>query len=249
MDKKFYLQYAAVEDRHWWFVGRRRIVEELIYQLNLPKDAKILEAGCGTGGNLTMLARYGEISAMELDEIACQLANERRVTTVKQGSLPDEIPFTSEYDLIVILDVLEHIDDDLAALEALSARLQPNSWLLITVPAYQFLWSYHDEINHHKRRYTLKNLKRVVRQAGYTVRYGSYFNTWLFPLVAGVRLLKNLFKVEQKVVVNSDLNLPAKPVNKFLTFLFASERYLLNRFSLPFGVSVVLIAQKTESTL
>ncbi|MBE9005134.1 class I SAM-dependent methyltransferase [Fortiea sp. LEGE XX443] len=248
MDKEFYLQYAAVEDRHWWFVGRRRIVEQVICQLNLPKNAQILEAGCGTGGNLTMLARYGQVSAMELDETACQLANERLVTTVKLGSLPDKIPFTSQYDLIVILDVLEHLDDDLAALQALSARLNPNSWLLITVPAYQFLWSYHDEINHHKRRYTLKNLKRVVRQAGYTVRCGSYFNTWLFPLVAGVRLLKKLFKIDHHTVDSSDLVLPAKPINKFLTFLFASERYLINRVSLPFGVSAVLLAQKTKST-
>ncbi|MBE9207298.1 class I SAM-dependent methyltransferase [Nostoc sp. LEGE 06077] len=244
MDKNFYLQYSAVEDQHWWFVGRRRIVEELIHPLNLPKNAKILEAGCGTGGNLTMLARYGEVAAMELDETACQLANERRVTTVQQGSLPDKIPFTSQYDLIVILDVLEHIDDDLSALEALSTRLKPNSWLLITVPAYQFLWSYHDEINYHKRRYTLKKLQRVVKQAGYSVCYGSYFNTWLFPLVAGVRLLKNLLKLDKKADASSDLNLPAKPINKFLTFLFASERYLINRVSLPFGVSVVLLAQK-----
>ncbi|BAY18696.1 hypothetical protein NIES21_45480 [Anabaenopsis circularis NIES-21] len=248
MDKNFYLQYAAVEDQHWWFVGRRRIVEALIRQLKLPKHAKILEAGCATGGNLSMLARYGEVAAMELDETACLLANERRVTTVQQGSLPDKIPFTSQYDLIVILDVLEHIDDDLAALEALSSRLNPNSWLLITVPAYQFLWSYHDEINHHKRRYTLKKLQRVVKQAGYTVCYGSYFNTWLFPLVAGIRLLKNLLKLDKKADASSDLNLPAKPINKFLTFLFASERYLINRVSLPFGVSVVLTAQKINST-
>ncbi|AFY40879.1 bifunctional 2-polyprenyl-6-hydroxyphenol methylase/3-demethylubiquinol 3-O-methyltransferase UbiG [Nostoc sp. PCC 7107] len=244
MDKNFYLQYAAVEDQHWWFVGRRRIVEELIRQLKLPKNAKILEAGCATGGNLSMLARYGEVAAMELDETACLLANERRITTVQQGSLPDKIPFTSQYDLIVILDVLEHIDDDLAALEALSNRLNPNSCLLITVPAYQFLWSYHDEINHHKRRYTLKRLKRVVKQAGYDVCYGSYFNTWLFPLVAGVRLLKNILKLDKKVDASGDLNLPAKPINKFLTFLFASERFLMKRFRLPFGVSIVLMAQK-----
>jgi SAM-dependent methyltransferase len=246
MDKEFYLQYAAVEARHWWFVGRRRIVEQVIRQLNLPKNAKILEAGCGTGGNLTMLARYGQISAMELDETACQLANERQVTTVKRGSLPDEIPFTTQYDLIVILDVLEHLDDDLAALQALYRKLNSHSWLLITVPAYQFLWSYHDEINHHKRRYTLKNLKRVVKQAGYTVCYASYFNTWLFPLVAGVRLLKKIFKMDHPSVDSSDLILPGKIVNKFLTFLFASERYFMNRISLPFGVSVVLLAQKNQ---
>ncbi|MBD2497025.1 bifunctional 2-polyprenyl-6-hydroxyphenol methylase/3-demethylubiquinol 3-O-methyltransferase UbiG [Nostoc sp. FACHB-280] len=249
MDKNFYLKYAAVEDQHWWFVGRRQIVEKLIRQLKLPNNAKILEAGCGTGGNLRMLARYGEVAAMEFDETACQLANERQVTTVQQGSLPDQIPFNDQYDLVVILDVLEHIDDDLAALEALSSRLKPNSWLLITVPAYQFLWSYHDEINYHKRRYTLNRLKRVVKLAGYNIRYGSYFNTWLFPLVAGVRLLKNLLKLDKKSDASGDLNLPAQPINQFLTFLFASERYLINRFSLPFGVSVVLMAQKNQSNL
>ncbi|OCQ88879.1 type 12 methyltransferase [Nostoc sp. MBR 210] len=249
MDKNFYLKYAAVEDQHWWFVGRRQIVEKLIRQLKLPNNAKILEAGCGTGGNLSMLARYGEVAAMEFDETACQLANERQVTTVRQGSLPDQIPFNDQYDLIVILDVLEHIDDDLAALKALSSRLKPNSWLLITVPAYQFLWSYHDEINYHKRRYTLKRLKRVVRLAGYNIGYGSYFNTWLFPLVAGVRLLKNLLKLDKKSDASGDLNLPAKLINKFLTFLFASERYFMNRVSLPFGVSVALMAQKNQSKL
>jgi len=245
MDKEFYLHYATVEDQHWWFVGRRLIVEDVIRKLNLPKNSAILEAGCGTGGNLSMLARHGKLQAMELDETACHLANERRVTNVKLGSLPDKIPFTNQYDLIVILDVLEHLDDDFAALQALSAKLKPNCWLLITVPAYQFLWSHHDEINHHKRRYTLKNLKQVVRQAGYSVRYASYFNTWLFPLIAGVRLLKNLLKIDQHDVNHHDLFLPAKLINRFLTFLFASERYLINRVSLPFGVSVLLVAQKT----
>ncbi|MBR8838903.1 MAG: class I SAM-dependent methyltransferase [Stigonema ocellatum SAG 48.90 = DSM 106950] len=247
MEKDFYLQYSAVEDKHWWFVGRRQILDQVIRKLRLPTDSKILEAGCGTGGNLRMLAHHGNLSAMELDETACQLANERQVIQVQLGSLPDNIPFTDEYDLIVMLDILEHIDDDLAALVALHSRLKPGGWLLITVPAYQFLWSRHDDINHHKRRYVLKGLKQVVSKAGYAVRYGGYFNSFLFPMVAGVRYLQKLLQIDSSSGSSDDLALPSKPVNQFLSFLFASERHLIDRFSLPFGVSVLLLAQKTTS--
>ncbi|WP_066424555.1 bifunctional 2-polyprenyl-6-hydroxyphenol methylase/3-demethylubiquinol 3-O-methyltransferase UbiG [Anabaena sp. 4-3] len=245
MDKELYLQFAKVEDSHWWFVGRRLIVDKIIRQLNLAQNSHILEAGCGTGGNLVMLSRHGQISAMELDTMACQIANQRQVTQVKLGSLPDKIPFTDDYDLIVILDVLEHIDDDLATLKALYARLKPGGLLLITVPAYQFLWSRHDEINHHKRRYILRSLKHIVKLAGYSVHYSSYFNIFLFPVVATVRLLRNWLRLESSEDASSDLKLPTKPINQFLTFLFASERYLMGRFGLPFGVSILLVAQKT----
>jgi len=244
MEKDFYLQYASVEDKHWWFVARRQIIAQVILRLNLPKNAQILEAGCGTGGNLQMLSRHGQVAAMELDEIACQLANQRRVTHVKRGSLPDDIPFTSQYDLILILDVIEHLDDDLSALKALYHKLKPGGYLLVTVPAYQFLWSEHDEINHHKRRYQFKHLKQVVKTAGYQVVYGSYFNTFLFPLVIIIRFVGRLLPKQNKNQLSSDLVLPSKPVNQFFKWLFASERHLINRLYLPFGVSVLLLARK-----
>lgn len=247
MEKEFYLQYASVEDKHWWFVARRKILEKVICRLNLPKNAQILEAGCGTGGNLQMLSCYGEVSAMELDEIACQLANQRQVTKVKRGSLPDNIPFNSDYDLILILDVIEHLNDDLSALEALYYKLKPGGYLLVTVPAYMFLWSEHDEINHHKRRYRLKALKQVVKKAGYEVSYGSYFNTFLFPLVVIVRILAKLLPKQNKNQISSDLVVPSKPVNQILKWLFASEGYFMNKFPLPFGVSVLLLARKPNS--
>ncbi|MGI8501641.1 MAG: class I SAM-dependent methyltransferase [Hassallia sp.] len=246
MDKDFYLQYASVEDKHWWFIGRRLIIEQTIRKLNLPKNAQILEVGCGTGGNLRMLARHGKVSAMELNETACKIANERQVIPVKLGGLPDKIPFSNEYDIILILDVLEHLDDDLAALLALHTKLKPGGSLLVTVPAYQFLWSQHDEINHHKRRYVLKNLQQVVRKAGFTVHYSSYFNFFLFPIVAGVRWLRSCLKLESNSIDNSDLHLPPKHINKFLSLLFASERHLMNRLSLPFGVSILLLAHKSK---
>ena len=247
MEKDFYLQYASVEDKHWWFVARRQILQQVICRLNLPKNAQILEAGCGTGGNLQMLSRYGEVSAMELNQIACQLANQRQVTDVKRGSLPDNIPFSSDYDLILILDVIEHLNDDLSALEALYYKLKPGGYLLVTVPAYMFLWSEHDEINHHKRRYRLKALKQVVKKAGYEVSYGSYFNTFLFPLVVIVRILAKLLPKQNTNQISSDLVVPSKPVNQILKWLFASERYLIDKFTLPFGVSVLLLAKKPNS--
>ncbi|NJL60500.1 MAG: class I SAM-dependent methyltransferase [Methylacidiphilales bacterium] len=253
MEKDFYLQYATVEDKHWWFVARRQILDRVIRKISLPIDAKILEAGCGTGGNLRMLARYGEVSAMELDETACEFANQRQVTAVRLGSLPDKIPFTGKYDLIVAFDVIEHLDNDLAALSALRSHLKPGGWIILTVPAYQFLWSQHDDINHHKRRYRLQGLQKVVRKADFSIRYSSYFNTFLFPLVAGVRLLQNLFKLAKKsqnhksqdnqLQTSSDLTLPSPLINKFLTFLFASERHFMGKLSLPFGVSALVVAQ------
>ena len=244
MEKDFYLQYASVEDKHWWFVARRQIIEQVIRKLSLPKNAQILEAGCGTGGNLQMLSRHGQVSAMELDEIACQFANQRQVTTVKRGTLPDNIPFALHYDLILILDVIEHLDDDLSALKALYYKLKPGGYLLVTVPAYQFLWSEHDEINHHKRRYRLQGLKEMVRKAGYEVIYGSYFNTFLFPIVVIVRGLGKLLQKQNNNQFSSDLVLPSKPVNQLLTWLFANERYLINRFTLPFGLSILFLARK-----
>ncbi|MGB3758829.1 MAG: class I SAM-dependent methyltransferase [Rivularia sp. (in: cyanobacteria)] len=244
MEKEFYLQYASVEDKHWWFVARRQILQKVICNLGLPTNAQILEAGCGTGGNLQMLSRYGQVSAMELDQIACELANKRQVTQVKRGSLPDNIPFNSHYDLILILDVIEHLDNDLSALEALYYKLKPGGYLLVTVPAYMFLWSEHDQINHHKRRYRLKSLKKVVKKAGYELNYGSYFNTFLFPVVAIVRILAKLLPKQNTNKLSSDLVVPSKPVNQILKWLFASERYFMNRLPLPFGVSVLLLAQK-----
>jgi SAM-dependent methyltransferase len=245
MEKDYYYQYAAVEDKHWWFIGRRRILDKVIRQLNLPDNAKILEAGCGTGGNLQMLARHGQVEAMELEETARIFANQRQVTTVLAGSLPDKIPFeTEKYDLIVAFDVIEHIDDDIAALEGLRNHLKPGGLLVLTVPAFQFLWSHHDDINHHKRRYRLKSLKQVVRRASFTVRYSSYFNTVLFPAVAAVRTLQKLLRIENKSQISSDLTLPSASVNKFLTFLFAQERHFLDKFSLPFGVSALIVGQK-----
>lgn len=242
MDARIYAEMAALEQRHWWFAARRKILDKLISTLPLPEDAQILEAGCGTGGNLSMLACHGRVYGMENNAQALELAAAKGaeclpVVQIAAGCLPETIPFVGQsFDLIVLLDVMEHLDDDASALRALRARLKPGGWLLITVPAYPFLWSRHDELHHHKRRYVARGLRAVIDASGCKVRYTSYFNTWLFPLIAAVRLMR------VREGQGSALSLPNAFVNALLTKLFASERLLLGRVSIPFGVSLLALA-------
>lgn len=243
MKTSLYQEIHAFEDVHWWFVSRRLILRRILDRFYLrPEAAKVLELGCGSGGNLKMLQKYGSLQAMELDDQARAWANARKLCQVEKGKLPHEMPFNDKFDLICMLDLLEHIDDELATLRVVRERLKENGLLVITVPAFQFLWSRHDEVNLHIRRYHQKRLLEKCRQAGLRVEYSTYFNTFLFPLVAAVRLLNNLLGRE----AGSDIKLPPTAANKFLTWLFSSERFFLPRFSFPCGVSILLVAGRDE---
>lgn len=241
MDERIYAEMAAVEQQHWWFSARRVILEKLISGWHLPDDAQILEAGCGTGGNLAMLARHGQVYGMETDEHALELSAAKGCAQIAAGRLPEAIPFADKrFDLITLLDVLEHLDEDVAALRALRGRLKPGGFMLVTVPAYPFLWSRHDELHHHKRRYVAHGLSGVLQDAGLQVEYLSYFNTWLFPLVAAARLTG----VDSKQ--SGVLSMPNGFINALLTRIFASERWLLGRFSLPAGVSLLALVRNPD---
>lgn len=241
MDPHIYQQMRSLEDQHWWFLSRRRIVGQMLASIDLPKQARILDAGCGTGGNLNFLSEFGEVTAVELDDGAATLARERGNWTVLKGSLPDNMPFTGQqFDLIVLLDVLEHIGDDAASLRALRKLLAPRGYLVLTVPAFPFLWSAHDEEHHHKRRYRANGLQEIIEGAGLRIQYLSYFNTWLFPLVAAIRLVRRVVPAGE---VGHDVKLPKPVINRMLETLFSSERLWIGRHRMPFGVSLLAVAR------
>lgn len=240
MEPQLLREQAALENWHWWFVARRRIIDGVVEGLGLPADARILEAGCGTGGNLPMLARHGEVFAFDVSETARRLAAEWGNARLAAGSLPDRIPFAEGgFDLIVLLDVLEHIEDDGAALRALRPRLKPGGQLLVTVPALPALWSYHDERHQHFRRYRKSELGARLREAGYELATLSYFNILLLPLVAGARVARRLNAGGCK----DDLVPPAPWLNGLLKGVFAAERHLVGKFPLPVGVSLLAVAR------
>lgn len=240
MERHIYDRMAEIDGAHWWFQGRRAIVSTLIERQVKPAGKlRILEVGCGTGSNLEMLKRYGEVDAIEPDDPARALAISRSGVEVKGGLLPDGVELEDgAYDLIVLLDVLEHITDDHGTLAALRTKLAPGGRLLVTVPAMPWLWSAHDSAHHHHRRYTAASLARLFKAAGFRIRYRSHFNTLLFPLIVGARAAGKLLRRE-----GGDDAMPPAPVNNLLKMLFASERHLVGRASLPFGVSLALVAE------
>ena len=240
MEPELLRAQAALEKSHWWFVARRQILDRVMGSLGLPKDARILEAGCGTGGNLPLLARHGEVFAFDASATARRFASQTECAKVASGTLPDQIPFAGEeFDLIVLLDVLEHIADDGAALVALRSRLRPGGRLLITVPALSALWSYHDERHQHFRRYGKGELRARLQDAGFQPLQVTYFNTLLFPLVAGTRVLQRLIGGAPA----DDLAPPPQWLNSILREIFAAERHVVGRIFLPVGVSLLAVAK------
>lgn len=241
MENIIYHKMAATEDAHWWFVGRRRITEQILDGLSLPNPAEILEMGCGTGGNLPLLAGYGKVYGVELDETALEYARQRKIGTILPGKLPDEIPFTDLlFDLIVMTDVLEHVDEDQLSLIRLREWLKPGGYLLVTVPAFPSLWSRHDESHHHKRRYMMRELRNKFINAQLFIVKASYINFFLFPVIAALRILQRFLEKGD----SDDLKSYPPLINRLLAKLFGGEGRLLKFISLPFGLSLLLVGRK-----
>lgn len=238
MERIVYDRMAELDSRHWWYRARRDILADLIARkLDLPDDARILEIGCGTGHNLPMLARFGRMDAIEIDGAARAIASRRLGHEVMNAPLP-ELPGVENdaYDLVALLDVLEHVVEDRAALVSIAAKLKPKGHILITVPAHPWMWSAHDRVNHHQRRYTRKSLAAVIAKAGLKLDLLSYFNSLLFPLAAAARIAGRVTGKE-----DSGDALPPAPINRLFETLFRLERYAIGRLPFPPGVSLVAL--------
>lgn len=238
MERIVYDRMAELDSRHWWYRARREILARLIERkIAPPPGARILEIGCGTGHNLDMLARFGTVDAVEMDQAARAVATARLGRPAIESSLP-YLPRVERkaYDLVALLDVLEHVEQDREALASIAATLKPGGRILLTVPAFPWMWSAHDEVNHHKRRYTRKTLRGVIGGAGLKIEMLSWFNSLLFPLAAAARLIGRLTGKK-----DGDDKLPPAPLNKAFEFLFGLERYAIGKLPLPPGVSLVAI--------
>jgi len=241
MERAVFDRMAELDQHHWWFLARRRILEALMGRVvRPPKGARVLEIGCGTGHNLPMLGKFGELDACELDFSARALSTKRLGREVKEARLPDLSMFKRDsYDLVALLDVLEHVPDDLGSLRAIHRRLKPGGALLLTVPANPWMWSAHDTAHHHFRRYTKKQLQELFLRSGLEIQLLSYFNTLLYPLVAAARIVGKALRRE-----SSDDKLPSAPVNSTLNRIFGFEAAMIGRVPMPFGVSLVAVVRR-----
>jgi SAM-dependent methyltransferase len=240
MDRDYELQTHRAEDRHWWYRGRRTVLEEVVRGLGLAPGARILDAGCGSGRNMLELARHGQVTGVELSELSASLARERRVGEVVGGSVL-AMPFEpGHFELAVCLDVIEHLEDDLAALRELRRVIAPDGALLITVPAYPWLWSGHDVVNHHYRRYTRRTLQSVAERAGWRQVRTTYFNSLLLPVAIALRVLDRL---SSKTTESSlDLWIPPEPLNWVLERPLALEAAVIGHGGrIPAGLSLLAV--------
>jgi SAM-dependent methyltransferase len=239
MERVVYDNMAALDQRHWWYRARRQVLAALIRRkARPPSGGRVLEIGCGTGHNLEMLAQFGELDALELDDAARAMAEKRLGRPVLSAPLP-ELRGVAErhYDLIAALDVIEHIDDDRASLASIARRLKPGGKLVMSVPAHEWLWSAHDEVSHHKRRYSKRSLKQLIESSPLKIDAIGYFNSILLPAAIAERLASKARGKEE-----ADLWLPPKPLNAIFEALFAAERHAIGRVPLPPGLSLFAVA-------
>lgn len=247
MDKNAFEEMKLTQDSHWWFKGKRAIIEKLLIYLNLPSNARILEIGCGTGSNLNLLSKFGTVTALEVDDDARRYASELSGMSVLPGWLPDGLNSVKDrkFDLICMFDVLEHVEKDVEGLikiKDILADSQNKGKLIMTVPSYQWLYSEHDKKLSHFRRYSKKELKLKLREAGYRVNVIRYMNTLLFPLMLLARLTSLVSGGKDYGATT-----PNNTINKILFNIFLIEKILIPKVPMPYGGSIYAITEIKEN--
>lgn len=235
--------HEHLEDVHWWFAGRRRVILALLKRFVDVGDGYLLDAGCGTGGNLKYLTANGyRLVGLEPNPQMANIARRKSGCKVYQDELATGLRTVREdIRVVLLLDVLEHVEDDLAALCAVHSRLPCGAQVLVTVPAFPFLWSRHDESFGHYRRYTIHSLRQKMTASGFAVAWISYFNSLLFPLAACTRIVKTALGSGG---YHTDFWMPPELMNTILTHVLGSESLLTGLIRWPFGLSLQSVARR-----
>lgn len=244
MEEELFDALHAHAERHWWFRSRQRIVRKLLDRhfgvRVVHPDAMVLDLGCGAGTNLRFLERYGRVSGADPSPKALDYCRQRFNGPLAEVWLPDQLPYGEKsFDLVVMLDVLEHVENDIGALQRVLRLLKPGGTLLLTVPALRWLWSYHDIEHHHFRRYHRGALRRKLTRLGFEVSIVSYINFFLLPLMASARML-----LRPKNWSAKDLASGVGVVGRVFEPVFSFERHILGFGTLPIGGSLVAVVRR-----
>lgn len=244
MEQHTYGIMNDVEDKHWWFVGRRAILEEFMRMIiRNPKsevqNPKILDVGCGTGANLGMLKQFGEAEGVDVSDDALEFCRKKGLKVHK--GLAEKLPFADEsFDVVTALDVVEHLDDDVSGLKEMHRVLKMGGKTLIFVPAFMWLWGVQDDISNHRIRYTKAQIVERLQSAGFEIERATYANwTFFAPILVGRTLMKIT-----GIKPESENNVNVSALNGIFGKIFSSEKLWLKNFNFPFGVSIVITAKK-----
>ncbi len=254
MQQHTYAIMRRVEESHWWYLGRRRMIRSFVESMSrmagkgggsngaTDRSFEILDVGCGTGANLELLSDFGDASGVDVSAEAVSFCHARGLENVKQA-IAEALPFAdNSFDAATSLDVIEHLDDDVAGLKEIRRILRPNGRVLIVVPAFMFLWGVQDDVSHHRRRYTMAGLRKAVTKAGFEIERASYWNiSFFFPTLLG-RILMRASGVRPE----SEANLTPGFLNRMLGAILGAETALLRHFNFPFGVSIACVARRID---
>ncbi len=232
-----------VEQSHWWHIGRRQIIASFVADICrrvTDRRPRILDVGCGTGANLLMLSKFGDAEGVDVSEDALAFCHERGLEQVKLGAA-EALPYEDgTFDLVTALDVVEHLDDDLAGLREMRRVLRPGGRVLLFVPTFMFLWGLQDDVSHHRRRYRMPELRRVLEQAGFEVERTTYANITFFMPILAMRKLMRLTGIKAE----SENNINVSALNGVLARILGAESGILKYVNIPFGVSGLCVARK-----
>ena len=248
----YYAEYATIQSTHWWYLARADILESLLSQhIQAARTQCLLDLGCGPGGMRPMLSRFGRLVSTDFTFDALQFCKAQCLDHLVAADGMKQPFRDASFDAACVFDVIEHLPDDAQAAHELCRVLKPGGTAVITVPAYQWLWGRQDIVSHHCRRYNAPQLRDLLTGAPFEILKLSYFNTFLFPPVAAVRLTFRLLGLNSGKTaddVQSDLSIAHQGiVNTALRKLFAAEKMLLRYGDFPFGVSLLCVARKPAS--